>query len=676
MKRGVAIAAAVIALASAAYLVLQPPAPPAAMLEANPPLDAATVARGAYLAKLGDCGACHTSEGGEPMAGGLPFVTPMGVLYSTNITPDRQTGIGGYTLAQFEGALRRGVAADGRRLYPAMPFPSFAKVDDDDVKALYAYFMKGVAPVAEAARPNAMRFPFNLRLGLALWDLAFLDGARFAPEADKDAQWNRGAYLVEGLGHCGTCHTPRGWGMQELATREDGRAFLSGSTVPPWRAVDLRRQGPETEIVKFLQTGSNDRAAAFGVMTEVVANSTQYFSNEDLAAVARFLASLSPPPPPAAAPVVPPELYATRGGLGYDQFCASCHGRDGRGAPGVFPPLAGNSSATSDDPTSVIHLALTGWTTAKTRFSEHVFSMPRFATLRDDEIAEILTFARAAWGNAGSPVRADQVRAMREATAAAPPASDRFVVPRFADLLGDSDAPRLILGMRLMTETQQLLPRNVGDAMTCASCHLEGGTVARASPFVGLTRLFPMYNARAGRTITMADRINGCFQRSMAGAPLPDDSPQMQAMIAFMDWMKGQAAPGGKIEGRGTAEVGQNLAPDAVRGRTLFEADCAACHGQDGQGRQSATGDWLFPPLWGDHAFNIGAGIARTHTAAGFVKANMPIARGVNFPQGEGGLSDQDALDIAEYFTHQPHADFPGKAADWPKGGRPKDSRY
>ncbi len=680
MNRLVVAGLAVVAAAGGILVFVLEPAPaPMSMLVA-PPMDEAAIERGAYLARLGDCGACHTSEGGKEMAGGLAFDTPMGRIYSTNITPDPKTGIGAFTLAQFEGALRRGVNAKGENLYPAMPYPSFAKVTDDDVEALYAYFLKGVAPVEQANKPGEMRFPFNIRLGLAFWNAFFLDNRQFSEHPSKDARWNRGAYIVEGLGHCGVCHTPRGIGMQEAATQADGKSFLSGSTIPPWRAVSLRHLWSEPEIAEFLKTGVNAHAAAYGDMTEVVHDSTQYFTDDDLGAVGHFLKSLetreAAPSVARATGTIPEGLYTTRGGLGYNQFCSACHQRDGRGAPGVFPPLAGNASVLSHDPTSVTHLALTGWTEAATRFSKHAFSMPEYSSLTDAELAEILTFVRTNWGNKGGAVTAAQIKEQRDALSAVSTAPAKFTMARFAEMLAAPNADQLILGMRLMTETKTLLPDHVGDEMTCGSCHLNGGTVANASPFNGVATLFPANNPRAGRVISLEQRLNGCFLRSMNGTRLADDSKDMKAMVAFIAWMKGDQAADSKIVGRGIGKVDAKLVPDPVRGKALFEADCAVCHGSDGQGAKSADGNWLFPPLWGDASFNIGAGIARTFTAAAFVKSNMPIARGTNFPQGQGGLSDQTAVDIAEYFTHQPRPDFAAKADDWPKGGKPKDSRY
>jgi thiosulfate dehydrogenase len=635
-------------------------------------------ARGAYLARLGDCGACHTAEGGKPMAGGLAFKTPGGAVYSTNITPDPNTGIGGYTLEQFSRALRRGVAADGHFLYPAMPYPSFAKITNEDIEALYAFFMKGVAPVKQANRPAEMRFPFNIRASMFLWNLLFLDKQPFTPDLSEDAQWSRGAYIVEGLGHCGTCHTPRGLAMQEKAYSNDSSNYLAGSTIGPWRAIGLRNLTSEDDLVELLKTGAEKHTMAFGPMTEVVHYSTQYFTDDDLRATAHYLVSLAPPGtrPPVVEAGDEKALYGTRGGLGYEQFCASCHQRSGLGAPNIFPALAGNPAFLSDDPASVLHLVLAGGTAAATKDNPHQFNMSGFARLTDQELAEILTFARSSWGNKASAVTADQVKAMRAELALPAPAPRTLLTPRLADLLADPNSAQLIQGLRLMAQTHKLLPKNVGDALDCNSCHLDGGTIAKASPYFGVVTLFPTYNKRAGRVITIEDRLNGCFQRSMHGVALPPDSPEMKAMIAYMAWLKGEKGPDGKIVGRGLPKLDHAMKPDPAHGEKVFSEKCAVCHGKNGEGMKSAAGDWIFPPLWGDQSFNIGAGMARTYTGAGFVKANMPIAHRVKFPQDQGGLSDQDALDVAEFFTHQPRSDFPPKVNDWPKGDKPFDTRY
>jgi mono/diheme cytochrome c family protein len=258
-----------------------PEATPMAAIAGAAPTAAADasdlVQRGGYLAQAGDCIACHTAPKGKPFAGGLPMSTPLGTIYSTNITPDSGTGIGAYSEADFRRALREGVAKDGHNLYPAMPYPSFAKLGDDDVHALYAYFMHGVTPVQQANRASAIPFPLNQRWPLMLWNLAFLHAGAYVPKPDHDAMWNRGAYLVQGLGHCGACHTPRGLTFQEQALDESGTLFLSGAVLDDWSAPNLSgntRSGlgrwSEAQLVGFLKTGANEHATAFGSMTSVI----------------------------------------------------------------------------------------------------------------------------------------------------------------------------------------------------------------------------------------------------------------------------------------------------------------------------------------------------------------------------------------------------------------------
>ncbi len=225
-------------------------------------------------------------------------------------------------------------------------------------------------------------------------------------------------------------------------------------------------------------------------------------------------------------------------------------------------------------------------------------------------------------------------------------------------------------------ETRDLLPDIVGNKLDCTSCHLNVGTVADGSPFVGLSTQFPSYAPRAGKVITIEDRINGCFRRSMHGKPLPNDSADMKAMVAYFDWMKAETKPDGKIPGRGVGKVDMSIQPDPENGRKIYANQCAACHGAQGEGLRQADGGIVIPPLWGDLSFNIGAGMARTYTAAAFVLNNMPIAFYGKFPLGQGGLSVREAVDVAEYFTHQPRPDFPDKVKDWPKDKKPADSRY
>ena len=656
-------------------------------------LDASTreqVLRGRYVARLGDCVACHTQDKRKPMAGGLALETPFGKLYSTNITPDRQTGIGQYSFAQFDRVMREGVTADGRHLYPAMPYPSYARMSEEDMRALYVYLMQAVTPLALPNRPLEMSFPFNQRWGMALWNMAFLQAGPFRPDPAQSAQWNRGAYIVQGPGHCGACHTPRGIGMQEKTTSESGSngpLFLSGETVENWRALDLRGRWQPADVAGLLRTGSNRFGTVAGNMVDVVQHSTQYMSDEDLLAIGTYLASLpSParqrPPQATAAPVaaaIPADLYLARGGLGYVQFCATCHRSDGNGVQGLFPPLAGNPTLQSNEPASLIHIMLTGWRAARTHAQPKAMSMPAFSALSDGEIAEILNFARTSWGGRQQADISERQVARLRAELGAQPANTvgpRFEAPRLADMLKEKNATQLILGARLNIETGRLLPQHVGNGLNCASCHLNAGTVGGGSPYVGVSAAFPTYAARAGRVITLEDRINGCFPRSMNGKPLPPGSQDMQAMLAYIEWMRRDAQPGEKVPGRGIGKIDQKLKPDPVNGERIYHAQCAACHGAQGEGIRSPSGQWVYPALWGAQSFNIGAGMARTYTAAAFVKRNMPIALHDRFPLGQGGLSDQEAVDVAEFFTHQPRPDFAPKTRDWPRDKKPADARY
>lgn len=654
---------------------------------AGPESRASLVERGQYVARLGDCVACHTSPKGAPMAGGLELKTPFGTIYSTNITPDPATGIGNYSFAQFDRAMRKGLAADGHNLYPAMPYPSYAKMTREDMQALFAYLNFGVAPVVQANRVTDMAFPFNQRWGLSLWNMVFLDDKSFLPDPKKSVEFNRGAYIAQSLGHCGSCHTPRGVAFQEKAMDHiggSGKHYLSGFTIEAWHAVNLRSLWTPDDIVSLLKTGRSQYGTAAGSMTEVISHSTQHFTDGDLSALAAYLHALpsgestSTAPKRPAAPALATEnaLYNTRGGLGYVQFCATCHRRDGRGVGNVFPTLAQNDSVQAKDPTTVIHLALSGWQSAVTQSTPRTFGMPSYATLSDAELADILTFVRTQWGNRGEPVSSRQVARVRAELKLQKLAGTETKTPRFAALLQERQAPQLVQGMRLMTETRQLLPKHVGNDLNCSSCHLNGGTVAKGSPFLGVSAFFPSEAPRAGKVINLAERINGCFRRSMNGKPLPPDGAEMQAMVAYMGWMKGEYREGDKVPGRGVALIDRSLVPDTVNGRKIYDQHCAVCHGANGEGQVDAGNSPVFPPLWGQRSFNIGAGMARTYTAAGFVKANMVMGHGQTFPLGQGNLSDQDAVDVAEYFSHMPRPDFPDKVKDWPKGKKPVDARY
>ncbi|VVO70747.1 hypothetical protein PS887_01282 [Pseudomonas fluorescens] len=661
------------------------------MLCLSPPLHAneappSLIEQGKYVAQLGDCIACHTAKQGAPMAGGLELSTPMGTIYSSNITPDRDTGIGEYTFEQFDRLMREGVTPAGQNVYPAMPYPSYAKMSEGDMRALFTYLMQGVEAVNKPNLEAEMGFPFNQRWGLALWNFVFLDKQPFVPDATKDEVLNRGAYLVQGLGHCGSCHTPRGIAFQEKAMSDTGRSgqhYLAGETVEHWRALSLRNLWTVEDTVQLLKTGQNRFATVSGNMADVIHHSTQHFTDADLRAIATYLKSLPPGkddlPMPAVAhePVAPPkDLFTNRGGLGYMQFCSDCHRSDGGGVKGLFPQLAGNPGVVSNNPTSLLHITLTGWETAETATHPRVYTMPGFARLADQEIAEILSFVRSSWGNEGTPISAAQVKKMRGQLNPVTTDSSAFETPRLAELLAAPNADQVVRGMRLHLQTKELLPNNVGNALNCTSCHLNAGTVADGSPFVGISAFFPSYAPRAGKVVSLEERINGCFRRSMNGKPLPPESADMQAMVAYFDWMKNNTKPEDRVAGRGVGKVDTAIKPDLNNGKPVYAKQCAVCHGDNGQGLTRADGELVYPPLWGEQSFNIGAGMARAYTAAAFVKRNMPIGFHEKFPLGQGGLSDQEAVDVAAYFTQQPRPDFPDKQKDWPKGGKPVDARY
>lgn len=399
--------------------------------------DETLIKQGEYLARAGDCVACHTASGGKPFAGGLPMESPVGTIFSTNITPDKQTGIGEYSFEDFDNAVRHGIGKD-HTLYPAMPFPSYARVSDSDMHALYAYFMNGVEPVSQANKPTDIALLMSMRWPLTVWRWMFAPEVKaFVPETGQDPVVARGAYLVEGLGHCGACHSPRGIGMQEKAlTSADGELYLSGGdAMEGWVAKNLRgdvRDGlggwTEEQLVQFLSTGRTEHTAVFGSMSDVVTQSMQYMTQEDLTAIARYLKSL----PPASAEQTPFKYDDTAfkalfngddsaiGASVYVDSCAACHRTDGKGYAEVFPALAGNSALATKDATSLIHIVLKGGTLPSTFKAPTSYTMPGFDTrLTDKQVADVVNFIRNSWGNQAAPVTESDVASVRKDVKAA-----------------------------------------------------------------------------------------------------------------------------------------------------------------------------------------------------------------------------------------------------------------
>jgi mono/diheme cytochrome c family protein len=418
---------AAVAAAGVAIIARIVPAPPAvdplAQSTANP-------FRGRYVALLADCAACHTAPGGAPYAGGRALATPLGAIMSTNVTPDRDTGIGAYRFPDFLRLMRNGVTPDGRWLYPAMPFTDYARMSDADLLDLFAYLQQEVAPVRQDNRGNRIPWPLSWRAPLALWNKMFHHAAPYRDDPAQDALWNRGAYLVQGPGHCGACHTPRNWAMAERDVTGATTDFLSGTAFDGGAPINLRGNAAdglgrwsEEEVMALLATGRNRHSAVSGAMVEVVAGSTQYYEADDLRAVARYLKSLSPAAESGRARFAPSEATLARfmdgqeqsaGGRIFMDSCAACHRLNGGGASAVFAGLAGNPMVLSRDPSSLIAVILAGARLPATEKTPSPLAMPGFAWRYDDsDVAALATFIRRSWGNQGGSVSADQVAAVR-----------------------------------------------------------------------------------------------------------------------------------------------------------------------------------------------------------------------------------------------------------------------
>jgi len=403
--------------------------------------DSGLIERGRYLAVASDCTACHTARNGAPFAGGLPIASPIGVIFSTNITPDRETGIGAYSLADFDRAVRHGIAPRNKTLYPAMPYPSYAHMTDPDIVALYAFFMHSVSPVRAQNRRDEISWPLSMRWPLTIWRKTFApnpDSVAFDAARYRDPIVARGAYLVQGPGHCGSCHTPRALTLQEKALNDTGASYLDGGQViDGWLAVNLRGNpadglgGWSTEqIIDTLRSARDPEHAVIGdAMSDVVVHSSQYLNDADLLAVASYLKTLAPDAHPASSFAADPTTAralaagdeADRGAQLYDDSCAACHHSDGRGATRALPAIAGNSSVLAADPTSIIRLILQGSQLPGTAAAPSPLGMPGFGwRLSDQEVAELGTFIRQSWGNHAPTINVEQVYHLRQTLARSP----------------------------------------------------------------------------------------------------------------------------------------------------------------------------------------------------------------------------------------------------------------
>jgi mono/diheme cytochrome c family protein len=388
-------------------------------------LDVEQVRRGRYLAIAGDCASCHTRAEGKPFAGGLAFHTPFGIIHSPNITPDLKTGIGAWSEAEFERALRHGIGRNGEHLYPVFPYPYFTKISDADVSALFAY-LRAIPAVSSVAPANDMTFPFGQRALLRVWKSLYFQEGRFSADEAKGGQWNRGAYLVEGLGHCGACHSPR-----NLLGGEKSDQFMTGGVYQEslddrpvdWSAVNLTsgRNGlgawTLADLTNYLKLGYSPHASVHGPMIGVVMNSTRNLSREDDEAIATYLKSLAPKAQNNYR--APAEGVKSAGETLYSIHCGTCHLPTGLGSESTAPPLAGSSVVLSPNPASMINIVLRGpvlpdqppsaeWQSRKWQ------AMPAFGEkLSDEEAAALLTYVRSAWSNQERAVTAEQIAKQR-----------------------------------------------------------------------------------------------------------------------------------------------------------------------------------------------------------------------------------------------------------------------
>ena len=383
--------------------------------------DRALIDKGAYLARAGDCIACHTKPEGELFAGGRPMLTPFGTLYTSNITPDSETGIGTWSADQFYAMMHTGRFPDGGLLYPAMPFGSYTKVTRADSDAIFA-FLRSIPAVKQPNRPHDLRFPYNNRSLILGWRTLYFNEGEYKPDPKQSDEWNRGAYLVEGLGHCAMCHTA----INALGGSSDSEAFQDGLIpMQNWYAPSLTSNKEAglgdwnlQEITDYLKTGISARGAVYGPMAEVVYNSLQYMTDADIRAMAVYLKSLGQGSPPGAAraTVTTSEgsLLLTLGKTIYDRECASCHGAQGLGKPPHYPPLAGNQSIQMSSAVNPIRMVLNGGFPPGTAGNPQPYGMPPFAqSLSDDEVAAVVTYIRTAWGNRGAAISAREANALR-----------------------------------------------------------------------------------------------------------------------------------------------------------------------------------------------------------------------------------------------------------------------
>lgn len=374
------------------------------------------VEKGRYLATVGDCAACHTANPDKPFAGGVAIKTPFGTLVGANITPDDATGIGQWTYDDFKRAMSEGVGHEGKRLYGAMPFTAYTKVTDEDNRAIWAY-LQTLTPVRQQVETNLLPFPFNVRMSLIGWNWLNFDKGEYQPDLSKSAEWNRGAYIVQGLGHCGTCHTPK-----NIIGGDKNSQFLEGAEVENWWAPNITGANHDgigrwsvQEIKDYLRNGMNRYDIASGPMAEEVKHSSQHWNEADLQAVAVYLKSLKGEEKAPPAPLKADNPQMVTGKAIYFDRCSACHTSSGKGEKNIFPQLADSPLINAHEPVSLMRVVLAGSRGVDTPAHPTAPAMPSFAaTMTDEQIADVLTYIRNSWGNAAPAVSTSEVQKMRE----------------------------------------------------------------------------------------------------------------------------------------------------------------------------------------------------------------------------------------------------------------------
>ncbi|MBU6464106.1 MAG: cytochrome c [Bradyrhizobium sp.] len=378
-------------------------------------LSAETIERGKALTDAGGCAGCHTSDPAKPFAGGKRIVTSIGAIYSSNLTPDRDTGIGAWSDQDFRRALREGVAPDGSGYYPVFPYPYFTRLTRDDIQAIRAY-LATLTPVHNPIPSPELRWPLNYRVLLRGWDWLFFKPGILQPDQQKSTEWNRGHYLVAGPGHCGACHTPKNVFGAERRTHALGGGLVQDQFAPRLDAAEHSglKSWSVDDIVEYLQSGRNGRSHASGLMADIVRDSTSIMSDADIRAIAIYLKDLPPGErEPNALP--PPPAQMSDGEKVYKGSCVTCHEADGSGSPRIYPPLPGNANLQSAIAASTLRIILDGAQTLTTPRAPNPGSMPAYADkLSDQEIADVTTYIRNSWGNSASAVTAAQVAKARK----------------------------------------------------------------------------------------------------------------------------------------------------------------------------------------------------------------------------------------------------------------------